>query len=68
VRNVKDGGRAGSGRLTLANGSVSSRYCTRHGNADDDPFNPTLSLQVFAVDEAIDVVDIRFDARTNSFC
>jgi hypothetical protein len=67
VRNVNDGGRAGSGKFTLENGSVSSRYCIRHCNVDEFPFNPLLSLNVFVVDEAIDELDIMFDIRTNSF-
>jgi hypothetical protein len=66
VRNVNDGGRAGSGKLTLENGSVSSRYCTRHCNVDEFTLNPLLSLNVF-VDEAIDEFDIMFDIRTNTF-
>ncbi len=67
VRNVNDGGRAGSGKLTLENGSVSSRYCTRHSNVVEFPFNPALSLNVLVVDEASEEFDIMFDIRTNSF-
>jgi hypothetical protein len=36
VRKVKDGGRAGSGKFTLENGSISSRYCIRHCNVGED--------------------------------
>lgn len=67
VRNMNDGGRAGSGRLTLENGSVSSRYWTRHCNVDELPFNPVVSLKVFVVVEASDELDITFEIRTNSF-
>lgn len=66
VRNVNDGGRAGSGRLTLEKGSVSSRYWTRHCKVDELPFNPVVSLKVFVV-EASDELDITFEIRTNSF-
>ena len=58
VRNVNDGGRAGSGKFTLENGSVSSRYCIRHCNVDELQFSSLLSLYIFVVDDANDEVDI----------
>ena len=51
VRNVKDGGRKGSGRVMLANGSASSKYWTRHCKAADGECSSPLCLPFVNEDE-----------------